>query len=64
MPEYSVSPEGKRYPLPGQVDYAQEFKRVGNAGGGGTQARQGNSRGDGGGVCRGGDGGDNSRHER
>ena len=28
MPEYSVSPEGKRYPLPGEVDYAQEFKRV------------------------------------
>ena len=28
MPEYSVSPEGKRYPLPGQDDYAQEFKRV------------------------------------
>ena len=28
MPEYSVSPEGKRYALPGQKDYAQEFKRV------------------------------------
>ncbi|MGD0572443.1 MAG: UDP binding domain-containing protein [Sedimentisphaerales bacterium] len=28
MLEYSVSPEGKRYPLPGEVDYAQEFKRV------------------------------------
>jgi nucleotide sugar dehydrogenase len=28
MPEYSVSPEGKRYPLPGQEEYAQEFKRV------------------------------------
>ncbi|MGA2680057.1 MAG: nucleotide sugar dehydrogenase [Sedimentisphaerales bacterium] len=28
MPEYSVSPEGKRYALPAQEDYAQEFKRV------------------------------------
>jgi UDP-N-acetyl-D-glucosamine dehydrogenase len=28
VPEYSVSPEGKRYPLPGEVEYAQEFKRV------------------------------------
>jgi nucleotide sugar dehydrogenase len=28
MPEYSVSPEGKRYPLPGQEDYAQEYKRL------------------------------------
>ena len=28
MPEYSVSPDGKRYPLPGQEDYAQEFRRL------------------------------------
>jgi UDP-N-acetyl-D-glucosamine dehydrogenase len=28
MPEYSVSPDGKQYPLPGQEDYTQEFKRV------------------------------------
>ncbi|MGA2324027.1 MAG: UDP binding domain-containing protein [Sedimentisphaerales bacterium] len=28
MPEYSVSPDGKRYPLPSQEEYAQEFKRV------------------------------------
>jgi UDP-N-acetyl-D-glucosamine dehydrogenase len=28
MPEYSVSPDGKQYPLPGEVEYAQEFKRL------------------------------------
>jgi len=28
VPEYSVSPDGKRYPLPSQEEYAQEFKRV------------------------------------
>ena len=28
MPEYSVSPQGKRYPLPMEEDYAQEFKRL------------------------------------
>jgi UDP-N-acetyl-D-glucosamine dehydrogenase len=28
MPEYSVSPDGKQYPLPGQENYAQEFGRL------------------------------------
>jgi UDP-N-acetyl-D-glucosamine dehydrogenase len=28
MPEYSVSPQGKQYPLPAQEDYAQEFRRL------------------------------------
>jgi nucleotide sugar dehydrogenase len=28
VPEYSVSPDGKQYPLPGQEEYAQEFRRV------------------------------------
>ncbi len=28
MPEYSISPEGKQYPLPAQEEYAQEFRRL------------------------------------
>jgi UDP-N-acetyl-D-glucosamine dehydrogenase len=28
MPVYSVSPEGKQYPLPTETDYAQEYKRL------------------------------------
>ena len=28
MPQYSVSPDGKQYPLPVESDYAQEYKRL------------------------------------